>query len=111
MKHKKMKFFLLEIDKTKDLKCYACKKKNTNCKCKDCKFCGSVNRKDAECRYCKKKHIVDKVMITNAELNALEDLGLVDLKTMFNEKREKEVEIWQDRCRVFWHRIIKKIDE
>lgn len=66
-------------------------------------------KKNQECIYCKKRNSVKNFVITNAELNAMEDLGLVDMKTMFKLRGEKEVEEWQERCRDVWHRLVGKI--
>jgi hypothetical protein len=106
---KKVKFVPFDFKPSE--KCYLCKKKATLCKCIDCRFCGTLLKKNQNCKYCKKRNNVKNFIITNAELNALEDLGLVDLKTMFKFKREKEVEAWQERCREVWHRFVKKIDK
>ncbi len=59
---------------------------------------------------CSKTHRGIKISITEGELNAMEDLGSVDLKSMFLMNRDKEVEEWQKRCLSFWKRMIKKID-
>ncbi len=110
MKPKKIKFVPLKYEEIKVSPCYVCKKKNKHCKCIECIFCGTIN-KNKECKYCKKKHTVDKITVSNAELNAMEDLSFVDLKIMFDEKRDKEIEMWQDRCKSVWHRLVRKIDE
>ncbi|HLC77110.1 MAG TPA: hypothetical protein VJH04_02805 [archaeon] len=105
---KKTKFAPLDIKPSE--KCYLCKKKAKLCKCIDCKFCGTLLKKNEFCKYCKGKNKVI-LIITNAELNALEDLSLVDLKAMLKENREKEVEVWQNRCKAVWHRLVRKIDK
>ena len=106
-----MKFVPFDLAKLGEAKSYVCKKKNNYCKCIKCKFCGEILMKNDECKYCKKRNKIKNFAITNAELNALEDLGITDLKFMFQEKREKEVEVWQTRCRSVWHRFVKKIDK
>jgi hypothetical protein len=108
MKTKKMKFFTFEYKPSE--KCCLCKKKTRLCNCVNCKFCGTLLKKNQNCRYCKEKNNVKDFVITNAELNALEDLGMVDLKTMFKLKRGKEIEEWQKRWRDVWHRFVRKID-
>lgn len=109
MKKDKIKF--VPFDFKPPEKCYLCKKKTKLCKCMDCKFCGTLLKKNQKCSYCKKRNTIKNFVINNAELNALEDLGVVDLKTMFKENREKEVEEWQERCKKVWHRLVRKIDK
>ena len=100
----------VSLDSNLSKKCYLCGKKTKLCKCVDCKVCGTLLKKNQKCTFCKKKNKVNLV-ISNAELNALEDLGVVNLKVMFQEKRGKEVEEWQDKCREVWHRLVRKIDK
>src|SRR3989338_1083725 len=70
---KKMEF--VPFDFKPPEKCYLCKKKTRLCRCIDCEFCGTLRlKKYKECTFCKKKNKVSLV-ISNAELNALEDLG------------------------------------
>ena len=73
-------------------------------KIKDCKFCA-----EEKC-VCNKVHKNIKINISEGELNSLEDLATVDIKSMYLMNRDKEVEEWQKRCLNFWENIIKKID-
>ena|GEM_PF-2857130 len=108
---KKPKFVPFDPERIKQSNCYNCKKKNKDCKCISCKFCDEFVNKGQGCKYCKKRNIIKNFMATNAELNALEDMAVIDLKTMFKEKRDKEIEVLQDRCKGLWHKIIRKIDD
>ena len=69
-----------------------------------CKFCG------CEKCACNERHLIKKFIISEGELNALEDFAVVDLKYMA-EKRADELEVLQERCLKLWRRLIKKADK
>ena len=100
----KGRLYCINHHKQNKLIFYGLEKINNTKKIKDCEFCGCE-----KCQ-CKKTHRGIKINLIEGELNALEDLGSVDLKSMYLLGREKELEEWQKRCFSFWKRIVKKVD-
>ena len=72
-------------------------------KIKECIYCS-----EEKC-ICNKTHRI-KITINEGELNALEDLGVVDLKTIFLSGRDIEIGEWQKRCFNLWKKLVKKVD-